>query len=139
VTNSTARDNGQNGLEVVNTSVARLTVDNSRFENNGIDGLVLTDITATVTRSLASGNRQIGYAAQGASAQITVDSSTARGQSSAGLIVVSATARVSNSVFTDNGFGIGNSGGTVLTRQNNTVSGNTIQDLVGALTPLGGV
>jgi hypothetical protein len=39
---------------------------------------------------------------------------------------------------TRNSFGIDNNGGAVLTRQNNTVSGNGT-DVIGALTPLGGV
>jgi hypothetical protein len=56
-----------------------------------------------------------------------------------GLGVASGSARISNSVMTQNSdFGIFNPTGTVLTRQNNTVSGNGA-DVSGTLTPLGGV
>jgi hypothetical protein len=153
VIDTIARDNGDNGLSVINTTTARLTVDNSRFENNGLSGLFIAapGIDAAVTRAVASGNGNVGIGTSGASGrinisstmsahnsigystsqsgQMTLDSATARGNNTGLLLGVGATARISNSVITNNNTGIQN-GATVLTRRNNVVSGNTT-DLVG--------
>jgi nitrous oxidase accessory protein NosD len=141
VTDSIARDNGQNGVEVDSSTTARLTVDNSRFENNGNIGVFMLSGVATITRSLASGNGNHGFVADTATTRMTLDSSTARGNTNDGLLVLSgATAVISNSVFTNNAFGLAaTSDATLLTRQNNTVWGNTVQDAVGTETPLGGL
>ena len=68
---------------------------------------------------------------------MTLQSSVASGNKY-GLAVNSAVAQVSSSVFTANGQGINNSGGTVFTRQDNAVSGNG-SNVVGPLTPMTGV
>jgi hypothetical protein len=76
---------------------------------------------------------------------MTLESSVARGNGRAGLALFGAgsTARLSNSVVTENGKGVStDTGSTLLTRKNNTVSGNgdgPEDNVVGALTPLGGV
>jgi hypothetical protein len=71
---------------------------------------------------------------------MTVDSSLAygnlRGLSVSNL--AGSLARVSNSTFTANGTGLSISvGGTLQTRQNNIVEGNT-NDVSGTLTPING-
>ncbi|MPZ59419.1 MAG: hypothetical protein GEU91_23635, partial [Rhizobiales bacterium] len=115
VLDSISRDNGFAGLIINAGSSSRLTVDNSRFENHGNDGVVVASGLATISRSTSSGN--VGR----------------------GLFVGSgALARISNSTFTDNAIGLFNNGGTLETRQNNTVSGNGT-NVSGALTPIGGI
>ncbi len=135
---------------------SRLTIDNSRFENNGF-GISVGGGIATIHRSIASGNANSGISSTDNSVAVTLTSSVTA-QNGIGIFVVSgstlamesslahgngdgllvsngSTARISNSTFTNNTTGINNAG-TVETRQNNTVRGNTT-NVVGALTPLG--
>ena len=159
---SIARDNGIRGVYVsaaVGTFPA-LIIDNGRFENNGNSGVYLLGGSAAITRSVATGNL-LGIVSDGAEimversvaaynssagysltngGQMTLDASQAHDNAPFGLVVESGgTARVSNSVFVNNGHGISNLSGTVLTRQNNTVSGNGGTQTDGTLTPLGGI
>jgi hypothetical protein len=156
VTDSVVRDNAFDGMGVW---AGHLTVDNARFENNGQEGLYFLGGTASISRSLLSGNGGAGISAADSTisvtattsdhnlvgyevlrGQMTLDSVTARGNVNEGLAVTASTARLSNSVLTNNGIGVVNVISTVLTRQNNTVSGNAEADLAGdPLTPLGGV
>jgi hypothetical protein len=139
---SIARDNGSVGL-YVDASGAKLTADNARFENNGSYGLdFVRGATAAVTRAVAAGNGTVGYLVDGtvdSSGQLTLESSAAQGNTYGLYLFGGGTARISNSAFVNNGYGIYNLSGTVLTRQNNTVSGNSSGDTVGTLTPLGGI
>lgn len=157
---SVARDNGSRGIFVSGFGTsARLTIDNGRFEENTNSGVYVLGGSATITRSVANGNA-LGFVSDNAevmversvaaynnsagysltnSGQMTLDASQAHDNVPFGLVVESGgTARVSNSVFVNNGHGISNLGGTVLTRQNNTVSGNGGTQTDGTLTPLGG-
>ena len=166
VTNSVSRDNGIDGLRIFGDGTsARLTVDNSRFENNAIAGLYAQGIQSTITRSLASGNAFHGIVvidgsmnvtwttaadngydgyASALTGDMTLESSVARGNGGSGLRAAGgptpSRARISNSVFTNNATGIHvETGAEVLTRKNNTVSGNgsgPANDVVGTLTPL---
>ena len=57
IADTVSRANGDDGLRVEGEgTTARLTVDNSRFENNGGDGLEVRGARSTITRSVASGN-----------------------------------------------------------------------------------
>jgi len=157
VLDSISRDNGSDGL-LIGAETSRLTIDNSRFENNSGGGIDVGGGIATIHRSIASGNATHGIAAVDNSVTVTLTSSVTAQNGSTGIFVVSgstlamesslahgngdglfvangSTARISNSTFTNNTTGI-NNGGTVETRQNNTVRGNTT-NVVGALTPLG--
>jgi hypothetical protein len=163
VLDSISRDNGGGGLTFyLNAESSRLTVDNSRFENNRGTGVHIEHGRATIHRSTVSGNNNgiiagsgtfvsvvstvvvqntflgLGVAAGGI---MMVESSVAHGNGTIGLYVTTrgATARISNSTFTANATGIrNNNGGTVETRQNNTVRGNTT-NVSGPLTVIGGV
>jgi hypothetical protein len=118
---------------------ASLTIDNSRFDNNAANGVFALggSSLATIRRSTASVNGFNGF--QAFAGVMTLDSSLAAGNSLRGLNIVGpAIGRISNSTFTDNGTGINNSG-TVETRQNNTVRGNTIDLQGNALTSIGGI
>jgi hypothetical protein len=162
VTDSIARDNGANGLYVRSAPGARLTIDSSRFESNGMDGVVVERGATTITRSVVSGMSNsggVGIAAVGAvlnvtattsthnqygysleTSQMTLESATVWGNSAYGLLLGDgSTVQLSNSTFTSNGTGIAVFGkGKALTRGNNTVSGNK-KDVDGVLTPLDGV
>jgi nitrous oxidase accessory protein NosD len=154
---SVSRNNGGTGL-VFGTG-GPLVVDNSRFERNGVNGLSVLGSEATITRTIVSGNQdgitlinspkvnvtwttaehndRYGYYVTGES-EMTLEQSVARGNLT-GLQVASGTARISSSVVTNNGTGISvGSTATLLTRVNNTVSGNTT-NVSGTVTPLGGI
>jgi hypothetical protein len=161
VIDSVSRDNGLDGLRI--DAADSLTVDNSHFDNNGGYGAVVLSGLATIRTSTASGNVQSGILANtsisimstktaqngrhglnvGQNGIMTIESSVAHANTQHGLQVdglngVEGLARISNSTFTDNGAGIENRG-TVETRRNNVVRGNT-PDLQGsALTFIGGI
>jgi hypothetical protein len=161
IAESVSRDNFGWGAAIVgNGPAASLTVDSSRFENNGVDGLYAIDIASTITRSIANGNERDGIhqsadqmnalwttaADNGESGfqvsgggELTVRHSIARGNGAIGLLVQALnTARIADSNFTYNGIGIQN-GGLVLTRGNNTVAGNTTNIVnTGNIDPLPG-
>ena len=157
VTDSISRDNGLDGINI-NGAASRLTIDNSRFENNGQNGITTQSNRATITRSVFAGNAGSGVLAVVGQVNITSTTSWNNGangfyvlnsgqlslehsmasDNDVGLSVGGATARISNSVVTNNVTGINNNSGTVLTRQNNMVSGNTANLSGSALTVLGG-
>jgi Right handed beta helix region len=161
INDSTSRGNASSGLIVLEfgTTPIRLWVDNSRFESNGGVGIALQTGTASINRSVVSGNDRGIFIRGGPmnvtstevanntiegllldlGGKVTLESSVVRGNS-VGLNIddSSGTARIATSVFTDNVTGIRNFGGTVLTRGNNTVWGNTTQT-TGTLTALGGL
>jgi hypothetical protein len=125
-----------------------VAIDNSRFENNGSNGIMFVGNTqAAITRSISSGNRVNGItqntgrmnvtsttaAHNGTNGylaisggEMTLESAVARGNGASGLRVAdgSSRARVSRSVFTDNDIGISINGGNVQTFQNNILLGN---------------
>jgi len=160
ILDSISRDNKAAGLFFFNVVG---TIDNSRFENNGVFGIQVSGGRTTIHRSTVSANggdgvvvttngTQLGIlstvsAQNGGSgfrattgAGMTVDSSMALGNADAGLDVSStgnSSARISLSTFIGNGIGIDN-GGTVETRGNSTVRSNTTDFAGNALTPIGG-
>jgi hypothetical protein len=159
VVDSVSRDNGFEGLRF--DAAGSLTVDNSQFNNNTTNGVLVLGQSsyATIRRSIASGNGFSGIAGHGSvsvistkamqngtgfeaqSGIMTVESSLGAGNVRGGLTVVGGTgaiARISNSTFTDNGMGIRNFG-IAETRQNNTVRGNGIDLQGNALTPISGI
>jgi len=161
VNDTIARDNGLAGLDVRGkAAVAKVTVDNSRFENNGSYGLYVVAVKGTVTRTVASGNGNIGFVAAGPPAarvalsrtvathngsgyatsngsKMTIDSSMAHGNTY-GLFTFDADDKVwlSHSVISNNNYGVYISAGKVFSLQTNTFAGNTTAHVFGALTPL---
>jgi hypothetical protein len=147
ITDSVVRNNNLSGLQVDASNVT-VTIDNSRFENNGSNGVMFVGNTqATITRSISSGNNINGItqnagrmnitattaAHNGANGylaisngEMTLEASVSRGNGGSGLRVAdgSSRARVSRSVVTDNNVGISNNGGNVQTFQNNILLGN---------------
>ena len=119
ITGSTFRDNPFYGLIVTTASGgAQVVIDNSRFVNNGVAGIhnVGPGSDVSIERSVMAGNGNGVFVGNG------------------------ATVRVSNSTVVNNNTGLINNGGspgTLLTRGNNTVNGNTT-NTSGGITPLGG-
>jgi hypothetical protein len=165
VTDSISRDNGSAGLNIQDANVGstRLVVDNSRFLNNGEDGVLIYRIAATFTHSTSSGNRANGISASDAAAifkdtiasenelgagyalyesKAALESSVSRGNS-LGLLALAGDetlplVTISNSVFVNNREqGILAVDAPIRTRGNNTVAGNGT-DIDGTLTPLAG-
>lgn len=163
VTDTISRHNPFGALVVDGTGAdVKLTVDNARLEHSKVGGVsgnglrVVGNVDAAVNRTVFAGNGNNGLSCQagprvsvtrsvaennGGSGYLlladcdgTLSSSSARGNGS-GLSVISGVARISDSVFVNNSTGIRNNNGTVLTRENNTVSGNT-NDVDGSLTAL---
>jgi hypothetical protein len=138
------------GIEALGSSAggSTLRVVNSRFENNNGDGVASSVAQAWIMDSIASGNsrgfvvyeaavmivtgttaanNQIGFLSAGI---MTLNASVSRGNSFTGLkLVPGGSARLAGSVLTNNGVGIEN-GGTLLTRGNNMLDGNT-NDYIG--------
>jgi hypothetical protein len=157
VIDTVSRDNRGHGITVA--ELARLTVDNSRFENNGQSGIGVSASHASISRSTVSGNAVHGISALRSSVSVmstvaahnvsngffiasgtalTVDTALANGNGGAGLRVeVGSTARISSSTFTRNATGVSNAG-LLETQVNNTIRGNGT-DVVGTRTAVGGL
>lgn len=154
VSHSVMTNNSGDGLVAVSGKPnMKLTVDGSRFENNGGRGMAV-GVQSSVTRSVVSGNGSSGvfvfaermnvtttiaennglsgFQAQGPSAVMTIKSAVGRGNAIAGLRNISGVVNISDSVFTDNGFGIRNTdGGSVFSLGDNLVTGNITDDIDG--------
>jgi hypothetical protein len=161
VSDTIVRLNGSTGLFVSsNSSGARLTIDNSRFENNNGTGILIFGSAAvTIARAVASANAVHGISnAAGrvnvtattvanngderfsvntsAAAEMTIESSVSRGNAVTGLFVSFGVGRVSNSVFTNNHVGLEHISGTLKSLGNNMVDGNTAAQTSGTVTTL---
>jgi hypothetical protein len=166
ITDSTVRDNKQNGLLMAAVTNSSLMIDNSHFDHNGSftgtgggTGITMTVPIATISRSTVSGNNA-GLVAQNGTAvsivstvasnnlvgggfnarngsRMLVESSTASGNNQGLSVSSGGFARISNSTFSRNLCCGVNNQGTVETRRNNTIRGNP-QDFAGnALVPVG--
>jgi hypothetical protein len=158
ISDTIVRANGKHGLRL-DAGNAQVAIDNSRFEDNGFDGIRdVGTADMTISRVISSRNTNAGIANQNGIANITattvanngtngflaigsgqmnIDHSVATKNFASGLLVSSgSTARISNSVFTNNGTGLNNSGSTLLSRGDNTVQGNGTATS-GAITPFG--
>jgi hypothetical protein len=150
------RENRGRGLVMLGQST-RLTVDNSRFENNNGSGISVQDgvgsITRTVTAdnlgsgilwgrgqlnvawSVSTDNYSDGYSVFGLS-RIHLESSVARGNRLSGLNMSGDVATISNFVATENKVGIyARARVAVYSRQNNMIAANTT-NIDGSLAPL---
>jgi hypothetical protein len=159
LTNSTVSNNDGHGLTVA-SNTATLTVDNSLFQNNTSHGMIISGVNVALSRTVIARNgaRRVvlvstarvavaqsvvahngGHGIDSAGTRLTIDSSVVHNNSSGVIAQPNSTVVIANSAFTNNIYGIQNNGGTILTRGNNTASGNTNSDVVGILIPLGGV
>jgi hypothetical protein len=156
VSNSFFRDNGS-GIFV--DAAASFVIDNSRFDNQLDPAIVNSGGEGAVLRTNVSGSAggiylvdgtlsvfqtnvamtpvsSFGYAYFAFDGALTLEECVGR-TGSVGLRVAAAgTARISNCILTNNSIGIENDlGGAVLTRGNNTVTGNGV-NLEGPVTAL---
>jgi hypothetical protein len=156
VSDTVLRDNS-NGLVALGPTTAKLTIDNSRFENNQFDGVFVAGGQASISRSVSSGSER-GFSLNGGAMNITnstaasnsidgfavfagvmtIKSSTGRGNVGAGLGVDSlGAAIIATSTFTNNATGVLNDG-IVFSLEDNVIDGNTTEvDGTTALAPLG--
>jgi hypothetical protein len=147
VDDTISRMNGADGLAFNgNGTSGRLTVDNSRFENNGDDGMEVQGIIATVANSVFSGNGENGV--EVSFGRVSVNDSTSSFNFEAGfhannqgqielersvsndnnwglLVNANSGGLMSNSTFTNNDVGIQNDG-ALRTRSNNSNFGNAV-------------
>jgi hypothetical protein len=143
VSDTVVRNNVNIGLGVSGAGATKLSVNNSRFEHNYY-GIFVENAESSITGTISSDN-YVGIVARGGRMNVTLstaalnhygyslnlgvravlESSVARGSNAMGVYVTGSTVVISNSVVSHNGTGIYNSNGTVLTRHNNTVTGNT--------------
>jgi hypothetical protein len=155
-----SRNNGFDGLLFISGAGGRLTIDNSRFERNGREGLNIKSGEARIVRTVISANANRGINQLGAKTNVTLttavhngldgyhvsiggemtlEQSVARGNDRGIRTQGSSIVRLSDSVVTNNGTGLSvAAGATLLTRGNSTVTGN-ITDVSGVLTPLAGI
>jgi hypothetical protein len=145
VSDTALRDNG-NGLVALGPTTAKVTIDNSLFENNQFDGVSVAGGQTSISRSVSSGGDR-GFSLNGGTMNITnstaasnavngfavfagvmtIKSSTGRGNVGAGLGVDSgATATIATSTFTNNATGVFNNG-IVYSLEDNTIDGNTTE------------
>ena len=136
--------NGSTGVSVFAGAESVIT-DSSASGHNIYGFSVSSGGQLTLIRSTAVDSGLSGFVASGSGSELTVEYSAAH-RNGRGLQVESSSgdapniAIVSNSVFTENDTGIQNSAGgtsSILSRGNNTVSGNTTE-ISGTITPLDG-
>jgi len=122
------------GVQLYGSSAAHASLSHVWLEND-LTGLLVNYGVTSISNSVISGNTNDGIAV-GASAEVNVESCQIANNGRNGIGIVSGTVRVSNSTVTDNaGKGLYQNGGTLYSRQNNTVAGNS-PDTSGTITPL---
>jgi nitrous oxidase accessory protein NosD len=123
------RGNTSAGISVIPaSSTARASVDHCRLEANEFGLACDANASATVRDSVASGNSNYGFTAQ-SGGEINIESCASTNNSTGiGIFTAGTVIRVSNTTVTDNGIGLFISAGSLLSRGNNTVEGNTTAD-----------
>lgn len=159
ITDSTIRNNDGHGL-ISTSNTATLTIDNSRFQNNTSHGMIIGGARVAIGRTVIARNggrgvvlissarvaiaqsvvaHNSGNGIDSAATRLTIDSSVVHNNSAGVIAQPNSTVVIANSTFVSNLYGIQNNGGTILTRGNNTASGNTNGDVAGNLVLLNGV
>ena len=128
------------GAGILITGISMGVVDHVRLEGN-ITGLAATNgAKVTVRNSVSCGNQGTGFLAFCDSlnpAELNIENCVASNNPGIGvgtLIMgtIPPTVRISGSTVTDNGTGLRNNGGALLSRGNNTVEGN-VTDTTGTI------
>ena len=128
---TTVRESGLNGINLMPAATAFASIINSRFEAN-TNGVVANDFAkVTVSNSHASGNSGAGFLAQANAFPATLNliNCDATFNTTVGVQALSAgsaiaTVRLSGTSFTSNGAAILTTGvGTILSFQNNPITG----------------
>ena len=135
VKDTVIRNCGTFGVQLYGSSAAHASLSHVWLEND-LTGLLVNYGVTSISNSVISGNTNDGIGA-GASAEVNVESCQIANNGRNGIGIVSGTIRVSNSTVTDNTkYGLYQNGGTLYSRQNNTVAGNVGGDTSGTITPL---
>jgi hypothetical protein len=135
VDNSQLKDHANSGGAGISVTAGHAAIRGSTFAGNW-QGIIVTNGTITVVSTMAVDSPTIGFFAN-TGGVMHLESAIAYNNGTA--LAVNGGARISNSTFVNNGTGIDiNLGGTLQTRENNTVIGNGT-DLVndGTFTPIG--
>jgi hypothetical protein len=154
VADTVIRNNSQGGLYFQTGTPGLLVVENSRFENNGADGIEVRAGEASITRSVVSGNggdgvrvtfggetnltwttveNNGGSGLRMSGGQMTLERAVSRGNGEGLTVTNSGTGRVSNSLIEHNGVDMSVESGSLLTRGNNNMG------IDAPLTPLEGL
>jgi hypothetical protein len=123
VQDTLVRNNGFVGIWVNPTSgTATASFEHCKIEGNTFGlSVISTGNVATATNCIAVGNSAYGFGAEGGG-ELNLDNCVSSNNGE-GVSSISSTVRVSGTTVTDNGVGL--SGSSLLSRQNNTVQGNT--------------
>ena len=132
VADTIVRNTGNGGISLSSGSgIADVSIIRARIENNYLGINVASNVRASVKDTVASGNLY-GFAATSGSSpvELNLEGCVASGNTVYGIYAYSssstATIRVSNCSVTGNGYGIlPDTNGSILSRGNNTVEGNT--------------
>ncbi len=128
VKDTVIRGNSVAGLDIaVAAGTAAASIDRTRFESNGVGVAAGNSGKASIRSSVASGNAS-GLTANGTSAEVDMDKCLVANNATVGIASgpTGGSVRVTRSVVTNNGVGLQQSGsGTLLSRTDNTVEGNT--------------
>jgi hypothetical protein len=127
VTDTVISNNTQTGIVAVATSASTLTLNLNRvrLERNANAGFALTQgAKATIVDSIAAGNTNYGFYAEGAGSEMNLESSRATGNGTGIRSLSSAVTRISNTTITGNATGLGSTGGSILSYGNNQIAGN---------------
>jgi len=144
VTNTTVRNNGQSGIVVISSSATGIqaTLNNVRMIGNGNAGISAnTGSRVTVRNSVASGNTNFGFVADGSggASELNIENSLASANGQGVSALPGGTVRISNMHVTNNGTGLSSTGGTFATYGNNKIAGNGAGNSVpGAPAPIAG-
>ncbi len=151
VTNTTIRHNGSgsNGGIIVEPQAGAgeqisATLTNVRLQGNNFGLLVKDGAEVNVKESTATGNANSGFHVSTTSiaASLFLDHAVSASNGAAGIQADGtgggATARIAESSFTANGNGVVQlAGGTIDSFGTNNIAGNSSNDIVGTITPVG--
>ena len=128
VADSVITNNTQTGIAAVPVSASTLSVNlnHVRLERNGNAGFALTQgVKATIADTIAAGNTNYGFYADGAGSEVNLESSRATGNGIGIGALLSSVFRISNTTVTGNGTGLSaTGGGSILSYGNNRIDGN---------------
>ena len=135
VADTIIRNSGSSGIQLSSASgVADVSIVRTRLEHNFFGVWADTNVRASIKDTIASGNGGAGFIASSGSSpvELNLEGCVASGNTvgiQASSFSSTATVRVSNCSVTGNADGIvAGTNGSILSRSNNTVEGNTASD-----------
>jgi hypothetical protein len=139
VKGSVFRNQGLYGLVVDVAATVAFAIDDSFFENNVSNGLLIVGGTGRVSNSVITRNL-LGVTVENPGVVVDFQRCEVANNQAVGLVAsVSSTLRVSGSTIVRNGVGLQNTAlnpATVESFGNNVIRGNTTSDTSGTITPV---